>query len=210
MKKLIIIGAGGMGRCTYCIAEHGVGIGKDYEIKGFIDDNLNALQGFEGYKPMLATISDYIIKDEDVFVCSIGEIQTKVKICEDLKSRGAKFYTLIHKNASIGKNAKIGNGTIIDEFVHIDPDVTIGDDCLVQTQAVIGHDSIIGNYVRIDSQTALVGGTIVRDRATVYTHAMISHNVTIGEDAVVGACSFVIKNVKPGTSVFGMPAKAIF
>lgn len=210
MKQLIIIGAGGTGRCTYCIAEQGLGYGVDYQIKGFIDDNLNALQGFEGYKPVLSKISDYQIEEGDVFVCSIGEVGTKLKICEDLKSRGAKFYTLIHKNASIGKNVKIGEGTIIDEGAHIDPDVTIGCDCLIQTHAIIGHDSVIGNYVRIDSQTSLVGGTIVRDRATVYTHAMISHNVTVGEDAVVGACSFVIKNVKPGISVFGMPAKAIF
>ncbi len=210
MKQLIIIGAGGMGRCTYGIAEQGVGYGKDYMIKGFIDDNLDALHGFDGYKPVLSKISNYNIEEDDVFVCSIGDVRTKINICENLKLRGAKFYTLLHRNASIGKNVKIGKGTIIDEYVHIDPDVKIGEDCLIQTQAVIGHDSIVGNYVRIDTQTSLVGGTIVRDRATIYTHAMISHNVEVGEGAVVGACSFVIKNVKPGISVFGMPAKAIF
>lgn len=68
---------------------------------------MDALQGFDGYKPVLSTISDYKIKDEDVFVCSIGEVQTKIKICEDLKSRGAKFFTLIHKNASVGHKSII-------------------------------------------------------------------------------------------------------
>lgn len=210
MKQLIIIGAGGMGRCTYCIAEQSVGFGEDFQIKGFLDDNIHALDGFDGYKPVLATIADYKIEPDDVFVCSIGEVQTKIKVCEKLKAKGAKFYTLIHKNSCIGKNAKIGEGTIIDESVHIDPDVIVGTDCLLQAQAVVGHDSVIGNYARIDTQCSLVGGTIVKDRATIYTHAMISHNVTVGEDAVVGACSFVIKNVKPGVSVFGVPAKPIF
>lgn len=210
MKQLIIIGAGGMGRCTYCIAEHSVGFGEDFQIKGFLDDNVHALDGFDGYKPVLTTIEDYNIEPEDVFVCSIGEVQAKVTICEKLKAKGAKFYTLIHKNSSVGKNTKIGEGTIIDESVHIDPDVIVGDDCLFQAQAIVGHDSVIGDYVRIDTQCSLVGGTIVKDRATIYTHAMISHNVVVGEDAVVGACSFVIKNVKPGVSVFGAPAKPIF
>ena len=210
MKQLIIIGAGGMGRCTYCIAEQSMGFGEDFQIKGFLDDNIHALDGFNGYKPVLSTIAEYKVEPDDVFVCSIGEVQTKLKICEGLKAKGATFYTLIHKDASIGKNTKIGQGTIIDEGVHIDPDVTIGSDCLIQAQAIIGHDSQIGNYARVDTLCSLVGGTIVKDRATIYTHSMISHNVTVGEDAVVGACSFVIKNVKPGVSVFGVPAKPIF
>ena len=210
MKHLIIIGAGGMGRCVYELAKNGLGFQQEYDIKGFLDDNLTALEGFKNYPPVLATIKDYKIETGDVFACSIGDVPTKVEIVNSLKSKGAEFITLIHKTATIGQNVVIGNGTLIDDGVHIDPDVTIGEQCLLQTQAIIGHDSQIGDYVRIDTHCSLVGGTIVKDRATIFTHAMISHNVTINEDATVGACSFVIKSVKPGISVFGVPAKPIF
>lgn len=210
MKHLIIIGAGGMGRCLYSLATNGKGYQGIFDIKGFLDDNMSALDGFNGYPPMLAKIADYQVQEDDVFTCSIGDVQTKIKICESLKAKGAQFITLIHKNSSIGLNTKIGEGSIIDEGVHIDPDVTIGEQCLLQTQAIIGHDSIIEDYVRIDTHCSLVGGTIVKRGACIYTHAMINHNVVIGEDAVVGACSFVIKKVKPGTTVFGVPAKPIF
>ena len=37
MKQLIIIGAGGMGRCTYCIAEQSVGFDEEFQIKGFFE-----------------------------------------------------------------------------------------------------------------------------------------------------------------------------
>ena len=210
MKELIIVGAGGMGRSVYCIAENSIGFGTVFTIKGFLDDNLNALDGFSGYKPILSTISDYQPEPDDVFVCSVGDVAIKERLCESLKEKGGKFFSLIHNRAIICKNSQIGEGTIVDEGVHIDPDVVIGDDCLIQAQAIIGHDSVIGNYARIDTQCSLVGGTIVKDRATIYTHAMISHNVTVGEGAVVGACSFVIRSVKPGTSVFGVPAKPIY
>ena len=210
MKHLIIIGAGGMGRCVYELAKNGVGYGTDFDVKGFVDDNLQALEGFDNYPPMLGTISDYQIEESDVFACSIGDVPTKVKVCESMKTRGAEFITLIHRSATIGQNVIIGNGTMIDDNVHIDPDVNIGEQCLLQTQAIIGHDSQIGDYVRIDTHCSLVGGTIVKDRATIFTHAMISHNVIVGEDATIGACSFVMKKVKPGTSVFGVPAKPIF
>lgn len=210
MKQLIIIGAGGMGRCLFCMAEESLGFGKEFVIKGFIDDNLQALDGVDGYPPVISTISEYKIEKDDVFACSIGDIPTKKNVCEDLKKRGAEFLTLIHKTAIVWKGCKIGKGTIIDEGVHIDPNVIIGEDCLIQAKAMIGHDSIVGNYVRIDSFCALVGGTIVKDRAAIYTHAMINHRVTVGEGSTVGACSFVIKNVKPETTVFGVPARAIF
>ena len=210
MKHLVIIGAGGMGRCLYSLATNSKGFQESFNVKGFLDDNMSALDTFNGYPPILTKIADYQIQDDDVFTCSIGDVKTKIAICESLKSKGAKFITLIHNNSSIGLNTKVGEGSIIDEGVHIDPDVTIGEQCLLQTQAIIGHDSIIEDYVRIDTHCSLVGGTIVKRGACIYTHAMINHNVVIGEDAVVGACSFVIKNVKPGVSVFGVPAKPIF
>ena len=40
IKKLIIIGAGGMGRTIYSNALECVGYGEVYEVKGFIDDDL--------------------------------------------------------------------------------------------------------------------------------------------------------------------------
>lgn len=210
MKQLIIIGAGGMGRCVYNIAIQAIGYGDEFVVKGFLDDDLNSLKGFNGYPSILSTINEYAISSDDVFVCSIGSVKTKMLICEQLKSKGAVFFKLINRRAFCGLNSSIGNGTIIDEGVHIDPDVIIGSDCLLQAYSIIGHDSVIGNYVRIDTQCSLVGGTIIKDRSTIYTRAMINHNVVVGEDAVVGSCSFVIKNVKPGTTVFGVPAKPIY
>ena len=38
MKQLIIIGAGGFGRETYCTAKESIGYGEEYVIKGFLDD----------------------------------------------------------------------------------------------------------------------------------------------------------------------------
>lgn len=199
-----------MGRCVYNIAINSLGYGQEFIVKGFLENNKNSMAGYDGYPPIIADDFTYEFCSDDVFVCSIGDVLTKTRVIESYVKRGAKFMSLIHNRALIGTNVVIGEGSIIDEGVHIDPDVTIGKNCLIQAQAIIGHDSIIGDNVRIDSQSFLVGGTIVKNSATIYTKAMINHNVTIGDNAVVGACSFVIKNVKPGVSVFGVPAKPIF
>ena len=209
MKHLIIVGAGGMGRSVYCIATGSIGYGSEFDIKGFIDDNLNSMNGFEGYPSILGTIDDYVIAADDVFVCSIGNTKTKKVICEKLKAKGAKFQTLIHKTAIVRQNAKIGDGCIIADYASVGADCTIGENTLVQTFSIAAHDCIIGNYVRIDTHATCVGGVIVEDTATIHTTAVVSHKVIVGEGAVVAACSFVIKKVKPFTTVYGNPAKLL-
>ncbi|MDD4586758.1 MAG: hypothetical protein PHH79_09095, partial [Aminobacterium colombiense] len=99
MKHLVIIGAGGMGRSIYCIAKGCIGYNTDFDIKGFIDDDISSLDSFNNYPPVLSSIKDYKIKEDDVFTCSIGDVETKINICRQLINRGATFYTLIHKNS---------------------------------------------------------------------------------------------------------------
>lgn len=199
-----------MGRCVYNLALNSIGYGSEFDIKGFLEKDINSIEKFSGYPLVLSDDDNYIICEDDVFVCSLGDTKKRKEIYNRFVSKGAEFYSLIHKNASVGMNTVIGRGTIIDESAHVDPDVTIGCNCLIQVQAIVGHDSIIGDHVRIDSQAFMVGGINVGSGACIYTKAMLNHKVEIGENAVVGACSFVTKKVKPGVTVFGSPAKEIF
>ena len=209
MKQLVIIGAGGMGRSIYSIAKNDVGYQRDFEIKGFIDDNAHALDGFEGYPTFLGSIQDYQIEQEDVFVCSIGDVRTKKKVCDYLASKGAVFQTLIHHTAIVYDGARIGSGCVISEYASIGADCMIGENTLIQSFAIVGHDCRIGNYVRIDTHVTCVGGIEVKDGATIHTSSVINHNVVVGEGATVGALSFVIRKVKPYTTVWGNPAKLL-
>ena len=208
MKQLIIIGAGGMGRTFYDMARESIGYGTDYIIKGFIDDNTAALDGFENYPPLLGTISDYQPEEEDVFVCSIGG-GSRRKCMEMIISKGGLFLTMIHHTARIGTNASIGKGTIVGAFTAIGADAKVGKYNLIQSYTVVGHDCIISDWNRIDTHVTLVGGTIVDDEVNIHTNAVVSHNVIIESNSRVAACSFVIRRVKSGTTVMGNPAKRL-
>lgn len=208
MKQLIIIGAGGMGRTLYDMARESVGFGTEYEIKGFIDDNIAALDGFENYPPMLGTINGYQPKEDEVFVCSIGG-GSRRKCMEEIIARGGSFLTMIHKTARIGTNVEIGEGTIVGAFTSIGADAKVGRYNLIQSYTVVGHDSRIGDWNRIDTHVTLVGGTIVEDEADIHTSAMINHKVVVESNSRVAACSFVIRRVKSGTTVMGNPAKKL-
>lgn len=208
MKQLVIIGAGGMGRTFYDMARESVGYGSDYAIKGFIDDNTAALEGFKNYPPMLGTISGYQPTPDEVFVCSIGG-GSRRKCMEEIIAKGGSFLTMIHQTARLGMNVVVGEGTVVGAFTTIGADAQVGKYNLIQSYTVVGHDSRIGDWNRIDTHVTLVGGTIVEDEADIHTGAMISHKVTIESNSRVAACSFVIRRVKSGTTVMGNPAKRL-
>ena len=60
MKNLIIIAAGGLGRTLCGMAESCLGYETDFVVKGFIDDDLDALNYFDNYPPIIGKISENI------------------------------------------------------------------------------------------------------------------------------------------------------
>ena len=208
MKNLIIIGAGGMGRTIYSNALESIGYGDKFVVKGFIDDNLNALDGFPNYPPLIGTIKDYTPQPDDVFVSSIGGASRRACM-EEIIHRGGEFMELIHQTARIYTNAKLGKGNFIGAYTVIGNDAEIGDYNMIQSYTVIGHDAKIGSWNRIDTHVTCVGGIIVEDDVKIHTSAVISHKVRVETGAHVGALSFVIRKVKAGTTVMGNPAKRL-
>lgn len=208
MKNLIIIGAGGMGRTLYSNALECIGYGTEYMVKGFIDDDLSALDGFEHYPPLLGTIKDYIPQPNDVFVSSIGS-HVRRKCIEEIISRGGVFQELIHNTAKILANVKMGKGNFVGAYTILGNDAVIGDYNMIQSYSIVAHDVRMGSFNRIDTHVTCVGGTIIEDDVNIHTSAVISHNVTVGKMAHVGALSFVIRSVAPETTVAGNPARVV-
>lgn len=209
MKHLIIIGAGGMGRQVLSFAKSCNEYGKEYDIKGFLDDDPNAMINFPNYPPVLGSVDCYHIEEDDVFFNSIGDIQAKKRCIQKILDKGGDFITLIHPTAQVSPDTKIGKGCMLGSYVGVGVETTIGDFCLLQSKCTIGHDVHIDDFARIDCNVVLIAGVNVGKDVCIHTSSVINHNVKLGDGSTVGAMSFVIRNVKPGQTVFGIPAKKI-
>lgn len=208
MKNLIIVGAGGLGRTIFDWARESICVRGSYQIKGFIDDNLKSLDKFQGYPPIISTITEYLPTKDDVLVCAIGGA-AKLSICKKLLSKHVEFVNVIHNTVRIGSNAKLGKGNVLGPNVSLGPDSEIGDFNLIQNDVIISHDVKLGDFNRLDTRVLCVGGIQIGNRVTIHSSAVLNHKVKVEDDAIVGACSFVIRSVKSGTTVFGAPATKI-
>jgi sugar O-acyltransferase (sialic acid O-acetyltransferase NeuD family) len=206
MKNLIIIGARGYGREVYDLAKQCAGYNIDYVINGFLDDKSDALESFENYPKIIATVENYEIQKDDVFVCALGSIYWKKYYSEIILSKGGKFINLIHPSVVFNSNVKIGNGLIIFMYTNISNDCIIEDFVTIQGYVGLGHDTKIGKWSHLNAFCFTGGFVTLEDEVCLNTRATILPKVNVRNGATVGASSLVIKNVKENTTVFGVPA----
>jgi sugar O-acyltransferase (sialic acid O-acetyltransferase NeuD family) len=210
MKELIIIGAGGFGRELFHLSKECLGYEDEYKVVGFIDDNVGSLKNYLEYPPVLGTIESHHVTENQVFICSISDVQNRLAVINSLLLKGAKFINLVHATARVVKTSKLGIGCIVGPLVSIGADVIIGDFCLFQTGVIVGHDVKIGENSRIDNYSILVAGVKLEKNTTIHSNSVVNANVVVCEGAIIGACSFVVRNVKPSSTVHGNPAKILF
>lgn len=79
---------------------------------------------------------------------------------------------------------------------------------------VINPEVIIGNNVRIYQNVSLAGRNnrgvpVIEDDVFIGAGACVLGGVTVGKGASIGANAVVLKDVKPYTTVVGIPAKEI-
>lgn len=105
---------------------------------------------------------------------------------------------IIHDDVEIGANAAIdrgalgstiiGQGTKIDNLVHVAHNVVIGRHCLVMGQVGFAGSTCLGDYCVIASQSGIAG------------------HLKIGNQSMVGAKSGVMRDIPDQQAVLGIPA----
>lgn len=168
MQKLIIIGAGGLGREVYDLAlDTGA-----YDIRGFVD--ANATTAPVG-SPILGTPEDYEIQPDEVFVCAIGNPHARKRCVEQLQRRGARFATLVHPSAIISPSVKIADGCIIKPYVSIGSNATVGAHTVIQPHATLEHDVKVGFFCLIGASCVMQGATNLADESTLPPLSLIPY-----------------------------------
>jgi len=208
-KNLIIISAGKFGREAFVWATQAITHGAPLKIKGFLDNRRDALDGYHYEPRIIGSVEDYVIEKDDLFIGAIGDPGEKIKYYTPIIERGGKFTNLIHPLANVGLNVQLGTGIILGPFTCLSCDIKIGDHVAFGAFSSAGHDTVIGAWSQISIRCGITGLASLGEGVFLGSHACIIPNIKVGAWAFVGAGSVVIRDVQPGTKVFGNPATSI-
>jgi UDP-3-O-[3-hydroxymyristoyl] glucosamine N-acyltransferase len=120
------------------------------------------------------------------------------------KKRATGFDKLISGGRVVLEdNVDLGASCTIDRGVT--GDTTIGEGTKIDNQVHVGHDTIIGKKCLIASQTGIAGCVIIEDEVTIWGQVGTNSGITIGKGAVILGQTGVTKSVVGGKSYFGTP-----
>lgn len=95
---------------------------------------------------------------------------------------------------------KLGQKTDIGAFTYINAQEGV----IIEDNVQIGSHSSIYSASTIDNKKGLVH---IKKNACIGTHAVVMPGVTIGENAIIGAFSFVNRDIPPNSLAYGIPVK---
>jgi UDP-3-O-[3-hydroxymyristoyl] glucosamine N-acyltransferase len=104
----------------------------------------------------------------------------------------------------IGNDVEIGANCAVDRGVT--GDTTIGDGTKLDNFVHVGHDTIVGKRCLLGAQVGISGVCIIEDDVTIWGQAGINKDLRIGKGAVVLGTSGVDKDLESGKIYFGVPA----
>ncbi len=208
MRRVIILGAGGLGRQVLARMEADVACGVDWIIAGFLDERGPEVVAEILNCPWLGYPEHFQPQSDDLFIVAIGDPASREKQVKLLLGKGAKFIDY-GRPGFLGVRTAWGP-TFFGYDVSCGVDSQIGNYCFIDQDSMIGHDVVIGDYVHIAPRCLLAGYVKVGNGVVINSGAMLSRGVIVGDGAVIGMGAVVFKDVPAGATVVGNPARVIF
>ena len=100
------------------------------------------------------------------------------------------------------ENLTLGNRTDIGAFTYINAKNGV----ILEDFVQIGSHCSIYSLSTIDTKE---GPVILKRNSRIGTHSAVMPNVTVGENSIVGAFSYVTKDIPKNVVAFGVPARVV-
>lgn len=179
----------------------------------WVDDNPSLAGTLVNGLPVLTfaelTSLDHSDRAVSVAIADPASRRRVVAKCEDA---GLRFATVqAPEHIQYDKNS-VGEGTILCANTMITSNVTIGRHFHLNIYSYVAHDCVIGDFVTFAPGVRCNGRVHIEDDVYVGTNAIFKQGsedrpLRIGRGAIIGAGSVVLKDVPPGETFIGNPAR---
>lgn len=214
MKRFAIFGASGCGRGVMPLLERQLQRTESllWDLV-FVDDNPPALQ-INGHRVL--TYAQWLTEpfSSRSISLAIANSSVREKLAARCVADGVAFSDVMADNVVVMDDVQIGPGSVLCPFVTVTSNIRIGKHFHANLYSYVEHDCVIGDFVTFAPGVHCNGNVVVEDHAYIGAGAILRQGqpgvpLVIGRGAVVGMGAVVTKNVAPGTTVVGNPARVM-
>lgn len=177
----------------------------------FVDDNHPALN--VNGQPVWS-YTDFLQRKatQKYVVLAIANSQIREKLALKCAADGVLPWDVFASSAVRFDEVQIQPGAVLCSFVTLTSNIRIGKSFHCNIYSYVAHDCIIGDFVTFAPRVMCNGNVQIHDHAYIGTGAIIKQGnpdkpLVIGKGAVVGMGAVVTRDVPPGATVVGNPAR---
>lgn len=211
LRKLVLFGAGGMGREVAILVGYINSVNPTFDLCGYVvDEEFYQAGCMVNELPMLGTVA-WLVEHRREFCCAIcvGDAKARAAVFDRLKGMGVELATLISPDVYIDPSVSVGRGCIISARCLVSPNVDIGEGVFFNTDVAVGHDTIVHRCATLYPRSQISGNCVIGEAAQIGSCSFLSSGARVGDGAIVAPLSAVYGKVKADTHVIGNPAQRI-
>ena len=207
-----VIGAGGCGRGVLPLARKQLGLSNiSLEQLVFVDDAYSN-QIINGHRVLSHNQFLAETAGEHFAVIAVANTKDRNRIAIRCENEGVRPWSVVAENVVQMDDVKIGAGAILSPFVTLTSNIKIGKHFHANLYSYVEHDCVVGDFVTFAPGVKCNGNVHIGDYAYIGSGAVIKQGtpespLRIGEGAVIGMGAVVTKDVLPGETVIGNPAR---
>lgn len=206
MKTVYIVGGDGFARECYLFLQEIMKTDSSIVFGGFMGHGgYGKTIDYKTYQHLyIGEVSEHEFSEDEYVIIGAGYPNLRIKIYNELKARGIKFYNLI-LNSFIGDSVDIGEANVIlsSSFT---ANISVGSGNVFNGLVIIGHDVEVGNFNFFGTRSQLLGNVKVGNGNQVGTNVILSPKAKIGNNNKIAPLSAIYKGCRNNCYMIGNPA----
>ncbi|WP_460486791.1 acetyltransferase [Corynebacterium atrinae] len=199
-----VVGAGGHGREVWGVLRAIERAGaSEIQPHGFYDDqapDARLLDRISG------TWLGEVREVDSPFLIGIGDSRVRRTVAQKVSVEPA---IAVHPGAFLDDDVRIQPGVVIFAGATVTTNIDLGLHTHIGRGAAVGHDTVVEDFVTVMPLASVSGNVRLGAGCTIGAGAVIRQGISVGAEAFVGAGAIVVKDVPPGVTVVGNPARLL-